>query len=56
VNLYAIAEYISDRSFADDIMLISDDTVNAQQQLDSVDVMARRVGLKINGLRPSLLW
>jgi hypothetical protein len=29
-------------------MLISDDAINSQKQLDSVDIMARRVGLKIN--------
>jgi hypothetical protein len=29
------------------ILLISDDEVNAQKQLDSEDVIARRAGLKI---------
>jgi hypothetical protein len=29
-------------------MLISDDAINSQKQLDSVDIMARKVGLKIN--------
>jgi hypothetical protein len=42
------AKYITDLDFADDIMLISDDATNSQKQLDSVDIMARRVGLKIN--------
>ena len=43
-----LEKYITDLDFADDIMLISDDAGNAQKQLNSVDVMARRVGLKIN--------
>jgi hypothetical protein len=34
--------------FADDIMLVSDGAINSQKQLDSVDIMARRIGLKIN--------
>jgi Reverse transcriptase (RNA-dependent DNA polymerase) len=42
------AKYITDLDFADDIMLISDDAINSQKQLDSVDVMACKVGLKIN--------
>jgi Reverse transcriptase (RNA-dependent DNA polymerase) len=42
------AKYIIDLDFADDIMLISDDAINSQKELDSVDIMARRVGLKIN--------
>jgi hypothetical protein len=42
------AKYITDLDFADDIMLISDDAINSQKQLDSVDIMARKVGLKIN--------
>jgi hypothetical protein len=29
-------------------MLISDDTINSQKQLDSVDILARKVGLKSN--------
>jgi hypothetical protein len=29
-------------------MLISDDAINSQKQLDSVDIMACKVGLKIN--------
>jgi hypothetical protein len=28
-------------------MLISDDAMNSQKQLDSVDIMARKVGLEI---------
>jgi hypothetical protein len=28
-------------------MLISDDSINSQKQLDSVDIMARKAGLKI---------
>jgi hypothetical protein len=36
------AKYITDLDFADDIMLISYDAI------DSVDIMARKVGLKIN--------
>jgi Reverse transcriptase (RNA-dependent DNA polymerase) len=35
------AKYITDLDFADDIMLISDDAINSQKQLDSVDIMAR---------------
>jgi Reverse transcriptase (RNA-dependent DNA polymerase) len=42
------AKSITDLDFADDIMLVSDDAINSQKQLDSVDIMARRVGLKIN--------
>jgi hypothetical protein len=42
------AKYITDLDCADDIMLISDDAINSQKQLDSVDIMARKVGLKIN--------
>jgi hypothetical protein len=43
------AKYITDLDFADDdIMLISDDAINSQKQLDSVDILARKVGLKIN--------
>jgi Reverse transcriptase (RNA-dependent DNA polymerase) len=42
------AKYITDLDFADDIMLISDDAINSQKQLDSVDIMARKVGSKIN--------
>jgi hypothetical protein len=34
--------------FDDDIMLISDNAINSQKQLDSVYVMARKVGSKIN--------
>jgi Reverse transcriptase (RNA-dependent DNA polymerase) len=41
-------KYTTDLDFADDIMLISDDAINSQKQLDSVDIMARKVGLKIN--------
>jgi Reverse transcriptase (RNA-dependent DNA polymerase) len=41
-------KYITDLDFADDIMLISDDAINSQKQLESVDIMARKVGLKIN--------
>jgi hypothetical protein len=40
--------YITDLDFADDIMAISDDAENARKQLDSVVIMACRVGLKIN--------
>jgi hypothetical protein len=29
-------------------MLVSDYAIKSQEQLDSVDIMARRVGLKIN--------
>jgi hypothetical protein len=29
-------------------MLLSDDTINSQKQLDLVDIVARKVGLKIN--------
>jgi hypothetical protein len=32
-------------------MLISDDAINSQKQLDAVDIMARKVGLKINRAR-----
>jgi hypothetical protein len=39
---------ITDLDFADEIMLISDDAIKSQKQLDSVDNMARKVGLKIN--------
>jgi hypothetical protein len=39
------AKYLTDLDFNDDIMLISDDAINSQKQLDSVDIMAR---LKIN--------
>jgi Reverse transcriptase (RNA-dependent DNA polymerase) len=42
------AKKITDIDFADDIMLISDDAINSQKQLDSVDIMARKVGMKIN--------
>jgi hypothetical protein len=42
------AKYITDLDFSDDIILISDDAINSQKQLDSVDKMARKVGLKIN--------
>jgi hypothetical protein len=42
------AKYITDLDFADNIMLISDDAINSQKQLDSVDIMALKVGLKIN--------
>jgi hypothetical protein len=31
----------------DEIILTSDDAVNARKQLDSIDIMARRVGVKI---------
>jgi hypothetical protein len=30
------------------MMLVSDDAINSQKQFDSVDIMARKVGLKIN--------
>jgi hypothetical protein len=43
--------YITGLDFADDIILLSDDAVNVQKQLDSVEVMARRVGFKINRAR-----
>jgi hypothetical protein len=42
------AKYRIDLDFADDIMLVSDDAINSQKQLDSVDTVARSVGLKIN--------
>jgi hypothetical protein len=42
------AKYITDLDFADDIMLVSDDAINSYKQLDAVDIMPRRVGLKIN--------
>jgi hypothetical protein len=42
------AKYITDLDFADDVMLISDDAIDSQKQLDSVDIMARRGDLKIN--------
>jgi Reverse transcriptase (RNA-dependent DNA polymerase) len=42
------AKYITYLDSTDDIMLILDDAINSQKQLDSVDTMARRVGLKIN--------
>jgi hypothetical protein len=45
------AKYITDLHFTDDIMLISDDAINFLKQLDSVDIMARKVGLKINRAR-----
>jgi hypothetical protein len=48
------AKYLTDLDFADDIMLISDDASNSQKQLDSVDIMARRVGLKINRAKTEL--
>jgi hypothetical protein len=48
------AKYITDLDFADDIMLISDDAINSQKQLDSVDIMARKVVLKINRAKQSL--
>jgi hypothetical protein len=38
------AKYITDLDFADNVMLLSDDAINSQKQLDSVDNMARRVG------------
>jgi Reverse transcriptase (RNA-dependent DNA polymerase) len=40
------AKYITDLDFADDIMLISDDAINSQKQLDSVDTMARKSRLE----------
>jgi Reverse transcriptase (RNA-dependent DNA polymerase) len=42
------AKYITDLDFADDIMLLSVDAISSRKQLDSVDTMARKVGLKIN--------
>jgi hypothetical protein len=42
------AKSITDLDFADDIMLISIDGVKSLKQLDSVDIMARKVGLMIN--------
>jgi hypothetical protein len=36
-------------------MLISDNTINSQKQLDSVDIMARKVGLKINRAMTELM-
>jgi hypothetical protein len=41
-------KYITDLDFADDIMLISDNAVNAAKQLDSVDATTRGVALKID--------
>jgi hypothetical protein len=38
------AKYVRDLDFADKIMLISDNTVNAQKQLDLVGAMSRRLG------------
>jgi hypothetical protein len=35
------AKCIKDLDFADDIMLISDDAINSEKQLDSVDIIAR---------------
>jgi hypothetical protein len=43
-----LTEYITDLDFAEAIILVSDDAINSQKQLDLVDIMARRVGLKIN--------
>jgi diphthamide synthase (EF-2-diphthine--ammonia ligase) len=40
-------KYLTGLDFADDIMLVSDGAINSQKQLDSVDIMARRVNLKI---------
>jgi hypothetical protein len=42
------AEYITDLYVIDDLMLESDNAINSPKQLGSVDVMARRVGLKIS--------
>jgi Reverse transcriptase (RNA-dependent DNA polymerase) len=43
------AKYTTDLDFVDDIiMLISDDAIHSQKQLDSLDIMASKVGLKIN--------
>jgi hypothetical protein len=41
-------KYTADLDFADDIMLTSDDAINSQKQLDSVDIMAGKVELKVN--------
>jgi hypothetical protein len=42
------SKYITDLDFTEDIMLVSDNSINSQKQLNSVDLTARRVGLKIN--------
>jgi hypothetical protein len=42
------AKYITDLDVVDDIMLTSDDAINSQKQLDSIEIMARKVGLKIS--------
>jgi Reverse transcriptase (RNA-dependent DNA polymerase) len=49
------AKYTTDLDFADDIMLISDDAINSQKQLDSVDIMARKVGLKIKRAKTEIM-
>jgi hypothetical protein len=50
------AKYITLLDFADNIMLISDDAINSQKQLDySVDIMACKVGLKINRAKTEII-
>jgi hypothetical protein len=49
------AKYITDLDFADDIMQVSDDAINSQKQLDSVDIKARRVDMKINRVKTEFM-
>jgi hypothetical protein len=52
VAIKSSAEYVTDLDFADEIMLASDDAINSQKQLNSVNIMARLVGSKINRKSP----